>query len=256
MAEHESGTLTITLEVNGVPHAIAVDAAGIFHDALHHHLPHELTAGPRVTITTPAGDEVYPDMFVGESVRHFGTALFIVTARPIQPADRPFRTIGFDHLAITVADRDGARRFFSEVLGMQVMRHDPHLTVLTTGHTALFLFDAFREQPMTDPIPSRWHHLGFVVDDLDAAYSRLRQHAQDVVSDFILLERAERWSLYCYYRNGDMTLLIQLSEIKADRRGFADPAQVTDFLYDYAQGRYGVRFSYVMYLETILPRRA
>ena len=95
---------------------------------------------------------------------------------------------------------------------------------------------------MTDPIPSRWHHLGFVVDDLDAAYTHLRQHAQDVVSDFILLERAERWSLYCSYRNGDMTLLIQLSEIKPERRGFADPARVTDYLYDYAQGRYGVRF--------------
>jgi catechol 2,3-dioxygenase-like lactoylglutathione lyase family enzyme len=234
--------LTLTLEVNGTPYEIAADPAGIFHDALHHHLPRHLTEGHRVTLATPAGEEVYPDMFIGETVRHFGTSRFVVTARPIVPARRPFRNIGFDHLAITVADRAGAKRFFSEVLGMQVMRHDPHLTVLTTGHTALFLFDAFIEQPMTDPVPSRWHHLGFVVDDLEAAYAHLREHGRDLVSDFILLERAERWSLYCYYRNGDTTLMIQLSEIKPERRGFADPAGVTGYLYDYAQGRYGVRF--------------
>jgi hypothetical protein len=234
--------ITLTLEVNGVAYPMTVAAGSIFHDALHHHLPASLTRGHKITLATPAGDEVYPDMFVGESVRHFGGSRFIVTSVPVQAADRPFRTIGFDHLAITVADREGARAFFTNVLGMQEMRHDPHLTVLTTGPTALFLFDAFREQPMTDPVPSRWHHLGFVVDDLEAAYHHLRTHAPEVVSDELLLERAERWSLYFYYTNGETTLLIQLSEIKADRRGFADPGRVTDYLYDYAQGRYGVRF--------------
>jgi glyoxalase/bleomycin resistance protein/dioxygenase superfamily protein len=235
-------SLAITLEVNGTPYAITVDPAGIFHEALHRRLPPQLTEGHRVTIATPAGDEVYPDMFMGETVAHFGTSRFVVAARPIAPARRPFRNVGFDHLAITVADREGARDFFSEVLGMQVMRHDPHLTVLTTGHTALFLFPAGVEQPMSDGVPSRWHHLGFVVDDLDAAYAHLRAHADEVASDFILLERAERWSLYFHYRNGETTLMIQLSEIKADRRGFADTSRFADYLYDYAQGRYGVRF--------------
>ena len=79
-------------------------------------------------------------------------------------------------------------------------------------------------------------------DDLDAAYTHLREHAAEVVSDFILLERAERWSLYFHYRNGETMLMIQLSEIKADRRGLADGARFADFLYDYGQGRYGVRF--------------
>ncbi|MCC6625865.1 MAG: VOC family protein [Chloroflexi bacterium] len=236
-------TIPLTLEVNGVAYPMMVDPRGIFHEALHHHLPPELTQGHKVTIATPAGDEVYPDMFIGESVRHFGVDRFIVTARPLSPADRPFRTIGFDHLAITVADREGARAFFADVLGMQVMRHDPHLTVLTTGPTSLFLFDAYVEQPMTDPIPSRWHHLGFVVDDLEAAYHHLRAHAPDIASDYILLERAERWSLYFHYRNGDANLMVQLSEIKADRRGFVAPQRITDYLYDYAQGRYGVRFN-------------
>lgn len=235
-------TIAITLEVNGVPFAVQADPRGIFHEALHRSLPADLTAGHRVTIATPAGDEVFPDMFIGETVAHFSTSRFVVTARPIVATARPFRNVGFDHLAITVADRAGARDFFSGVLGMGVMRDDPHLTVLTTGHTSLFLFDAGQEAPMSDGIPSRWHHLGFVVDDLEAAYAHLRAHGQGVVSDFILLERAERWSLYCYYRNGDTTLMLQLSEIKAAERGFAHPERVTDLLFDYARHQYGVRF--------------
>jgi catechol 2,3-dioxygenase-like lactoylglutathione lyase family enzyme len=236
-------TIAITLEVNGEPHRLTVDPKGIFHEALHHGLPARLTEGHRVTITTPAGDEVFPDMFIGEAVAHFGIDRFLVAARPIAGDRRPFRNVGFDHLAITVADRARARDFFRDVLGLRVMRHDPHLTVLATGHTALFLFDAGVQAPMSDGIPSRWHHLGFVVDDLEAAYAHLRAHGQAVVSDFILLERAERWSLYFHYRNGDTTLMIQLSEIKADHRGFEQPERVTGLLYDYGGRPYGVRFS-------------
>jgi catechol 2,3-dioxygenase-like lactoylglutathione lyase family enzyme len=235
--------VTITLEVNGQPYTVAVKPAGIFHEALHHGLPAGLTVGHRITINTPTGEEVFPDMFIGESIAHFGTDRFIVTARPIVAVARPFRNVGFDHLAITVADRSGACDFLSQVLGMAVMRHDAHLTVLTTGLTALFLFDAGIEAPLSDGIPSRWHHLGFVVDDLEAAYERLRRAGPEIVSDFMLLERAERWSLYCQYRNGETTLMIQLSEIKAAYRGFVDAAQTTGLLYDYASRRYGVRFT-------------
>ena len=235
-------TVEITLIVNDTPYAVRVAPGAIFHDALHYHVPHESTAGHRVTIATEAGDEVFPDMFVGETARHFGVDRFVVTARPIPASDRPFVNIGFDHLAITVADRASARDFFNGALGMRVMRDDPHLTVLTTGHTALFLFDADPSVPMSDGVPSRWHHLGFVVDDLDAAYAHLRRFTRDLTSDFILLERAERWSLYCHYRNGDTTLMIQISEIKAEARGLSNAEQVVGLLYDYAGQRYGVRF--------------
>ena len=61
-------------------------------------------------------------------------------------------------------------------------------------------------------------------------------------SDFTLLERNERWSLYCHYRNGDTRLMIQLSEIKPENRGFANPHYFADKMYDYLSGRYGVRF--------------
>jgi hypothetical protein len=124
------------------------------------------------------------------------------------------------------------------------MRDDPHLTVMATGHTALFLFDAGQEAPLSTSEASRWHHLGFVVDDLEAAYAHLRRHQDRLASDFTLLERDERWSLYCFYRNGDVTLMIQLSEIKLAWRGFSDPdrRQFPEMLYDYASRPYGVQW--------------
>lgn len=234
--------LTVMFVVDGAEHEVAVDPNGIFHDALHLHLPSSLTFGRRVRLATPDGHEIYPDMFIGEAATHFGTHRFIVTTQPLSAALRPFRNVGFDHLAIMVADRQAAHDFFSQVLGLHVVRHDAHLTVLTSGLTALFLFNADPETPMSDGLPSRWHHLGFVVDDLEAAYAHLRAHAATITSDFIMLERDERWSLYFRYRNGDISFLIQLSEIKVAERGFADPAAATGLMYDYARRRYGVRF--------------
>ena len=179
-------------------------------------------------------------MFVGETVAHFGTETFIVHAEPLTGAPGPFRTLAFDHLAITVADRPAARDFFHTVVGMAIMRDDPHQTVLTTGLTSLFVFGT-EVAPLSDGIPSRWHHLGFIVDDLERCYHHLRQHGAEIVSDFTLLERDERWSLYCHYRNGDVVFMLQFSEIREGYRGVDTDA--TRFMYDYLRGRYGVRFT-------------
>lgn len=250
-------TLKLVLVVNGQPYDAEVQPQEIFHEALEHALPAGLLSGHRIRISTPNGDEVFPDMFTGESAAHFNTSSFHVEAKPLQEVTAgvgggTWTNFGFDHLAITVADRSDARDFFSEVLGMRIVRDDRHQTVLTTGNTALFFFDA-EKAPLSDGLPSRWHHIGFVVDNLDAAYSHLARHAQlrrervgdgsgSIASDFTLLERNERWSLYCHYRNGDTRLMIQLSEIKAEDRGFVDPHSFTDHMYDYLSGRYGVRF--------------
>lgn len=249
--------LEITLVVNGQPYQGSVGAQEIFHEALEHALPGGLLVGHRIRIKTPEGDEVFPDMFIGESVAHFKTHTFHVEAMPLKEAtvgtgETGWTNFGFDHLAITVADREDAKAFFSEVLGMRIVRDDRHQTVLTTGNTALFMFGT-EKAPLSDGLPSRWHHIGFVVDNLDAAYRHLAHHAQlrrervgngsgSISSDFTLLERNERWSLYCHYRNGDTRLMIQLSEIKSENRGFANPQYFTDNMYDYLSGRYGVRF--------------
>ncbi|MEA2583728.1 MAG: hypothetical protein QOF33_1813 [Thermomicrobiales bacterium] len=236
--------LTVTFRIDATDYTTEVRRGQIVHEAFHHALPHELTVGHRLTFRTPNGQEVFADNFLGDILDHFGTSELITSATPIAGAPAPWRNIGFDHLAITVADRTGARDFFRDILQMRVMRHDPHLTVLATGPTALFLFDAGQEAPLSTGQPSTWHHIGFVVDDLEAAYAHLRTHQDRILSDFTLLERDERWSLYFFYRNGDVTFMIQFSEIKPAARGFANPtdSNFPALLYDYASRPYGLQW--------------
>ncbi len=217
----------------------AVPAGSVFHEALERLLPEDLRVGRRITIRTPVGDAFYPDMFVGETVSHFHTTEFAVRSEPLRADARPWRTLGIDHIALAVADRGDARRFLEDGLGLRVVRDDAHQTVLTTGLTAVFLFDAV-PGPLNPGIPSRAHHLGFVVDDLDAAWQHVR--ARGFASDYMVLERDERWSLYFFYQNGDVRFMIQLSEIKPEHRGFDRPAAFTDRMFDYGRHRYGVRF--------------
>lgn len=216
-----------------------VDAAGVFHEALEHLLPERMRLGRRITIRTPGGDAVYPDMFIGETVSHFDTTTFRVSTEPLREKRGTWRNLGFDHIALAVADRRDARRFFGEILGMQIVREDEHQTVLTTGNTAIFLFDTV-PGPLNPGIPSRIHHIGFVVDDLESAWHAVR--SRELQSDYMVLERDERWSLYFFYQNGDARLMIQLSQIKDDYQGFKDPVRFTDLMFDYSRGRYGVRF--------------
>lgn len=240
---HAVGRVTVVFQLDNAAYTATLKDHEIIHDGIHHAIPEELRRGMRLVLRAANDEDVYPDMFAGEVARAYGDGRRVTlatTLTPIPATPGPWRNIGFDHLAITVEDRQGAFEFFTTVLGMRAMRHDPHITVLTTGHTALFLFDTGEDVPLSDGLPSRWHHLGFVVDDLDHAYWHLQQHAA-LVSDFTLLERQERWSLYGHYRNGATTFMIQLSEIRDGWRGFNDPAAITDYLYDYSGQRYGKR---------------
>jgi catechol 2,3-dioxygenase-like lactoylglutathione lyase family enzyme len=236
--------LTLTFRIGDTEYATDVRRGQIIHEAFHAALPHELTVGHRLTFRTPDGAEVFADNFAGDVADHLGTTTLITSATPIAAREGSWRNVGFDHLAITVSDREDALSFFRDVLQMRVMRHDPHLTVLATGPTAIFLFDAGQEAPLSTGQPSTWHHLGFVVDDLEAAYAHLRTHQDRILSDFTLLERDERWSLYFFYRNGDVTFMFQFSEIKASERGFSDPerAAYSSLLYDYASRPYGLQW--------------
>jgi catechol 2,3-dioxygenase-like lactoylglutathione lyase family enzyme len=236
--------VTVTFRLGDQTFAATLRRGQIVHEAFHAALPTELTHGHRLTFRTPPGDEIFADNFLGDIVDRDGEATLITSAVPLAGRAGLWRNVGFDHLAITVADRAAARDFFVEVLQLLVMRDDEHLTVLATGPTALFLFDAGQEAPLSTGQPSTWHHLGFVVDDLEAAYAHLEFHRDRLLSDFTLLERDERWSLYFFYRNGEVTFMIQLSQIKAAERGITDPARA-DFptlLYDYASRPYGEQF--------------
>lgn len=127
---------------------------------------------------------------------------------------------------------------------MRIMRNDQHLTVVATSSTALFLFDAGSNEPLSPDRPSSWHHIGFVVDNLEHAYAHLQEHKDRLRSDFTLLERDERWSLYFSYKNGSVTFMIQFSEIKPEGRGFTTPDSkgFANHLYDYTSRPYSVQF--------------
>jgi catechol 2,3-dioxygenase-like lactoylglutathione lyase family enzyme len=234
----------VTFQVEEGLYSCTVRRGQIVHEAFHAALPAELTVGHRLVFRTPTGDEVFADNFIADVVDRFGTTDLIATATPIPARSGAWHTIGFDHLAITVGDRPSARDFFRDVVGMHVMRDDEHLTVMATGPTALFLFDAGQEAPLSTGLPSTWHHIGFVVDDLEAAYAHLREHQERLLSDFTLLERDERWSLYFFYRNATVTFMIQFSEIKAEERGFRHSKRVgfANYLYDYASRPYGLQW--------------
>lgn len=234
---NSDASVLVVFETDDTVYETTVRRGQIVHEAFHAALPAVMTVGHRLTFRTPSGVEVFADNFLGDLAdleTGSDTVVLRTSAIPIPGHPGPWRNVGFDHLAITVGDRPTARDFFRDVLRLQVMRDDPHLTVLATGPTALFLFDAGQEAPLSDGRPSSWHHIGFVVDDLEAAYAHLKAHGDRLRSDFTLLERDERWSLYCFYRNGDVTFMIQLSEIKPAWRGFTDPSRsgFPDLLYD------------------------
>lgn len=217
-------------------------AFDVVHDALAKLLPVGSMTRQRVQIKTADDTLIYPDMFIGEINNHYGNCELYIATSPLAITDRPFKQVGFDHLALSVADRPKARDFFHKGLQMMIVRDDEHITVLTTGNTALFLFNAEPGKPLSDGVPSRIHHIGFVVDDLEAAYSHLQANFPDILSDFTVLERMERLSLYGRYQLGDITFMIQLSEIKAAYRGFEDPHSYSDIMYDYRSRPYGIRF--------------
>ena len=84
MSDAGQQRLSITLVVNGQPYECDVAAQEIYHEALEHALPAGLLVGHRIRISTPTGEEVFPDMFIGESVAHFKTHTFHIEAIPIE----------------------------------------------------------------------------------------------------------------------------------------------------------------------------
>ena len=215
----------------------------VVHLALDRLLPYDVLHGHRLSVYK-GQDLIYPDMFLHEILAHYGDTDFDVRADELDLTTTvPFTNYGFDHLALAFEDRAAATRFFSAGLGLKIVRDDEHLTVVTSGNTALFLFDFDPDAPLAPPAPSRIHHLGFVVDNLEAVAAHLRRNFPEYLGDFTLMERAERWSLYGHVQIGSIRFMIQMSEIKAGFQGLKTDVALaaTGELYDYASQDYGVR---------------
>jgi catechol 2,3-dioxygenase-like lactoylglutathione lyase family enzyme len=235
---------TVTLVVNHQDtYSGQIPVHDVVHLALDRLLPHPILHNHRISVFKGT-DLIYPDMFLHEIIAHYGDAVFAIVATPLELQQQaPFTNLGFDHLAIALEDRQSAKRFFASGLRLQVVRDDEHLTVVTSGNTALFLFDFNPDAPLAPPQPSRIHHLGFVVDSLEAAATHLQRDYPEFLGDFTLLEREERWSLYGHVIFGSIRFMIQLSEIKPKYRGLttATAVEAQSVLYDYASQDYGVR---------------
>ncbi|MBM7059803.1 VOC family protein [Pseudomonas sp. UL073] len=82
--------------------------------------------------------------------------------------ERPARLNGLRHLALLVPNLEACERFYTEVLGMQVLnRANEDLVYLTCGNDNLSLGRAFVESsgvPVVD-------HYGFVVDSVDELHA-------------------------------------------------------------------------------------
>lgn len=243
-AEAHAATIEVSFVVNGTrTFEGAVPAHDVVHLALHRLLPENVRHNHRISVRKD-DDLIYPDMFLQEIVEHYGDASFQVSAEPVNlDTEEAFTNYGFDHLALAFEDREAAKRFFVEGLGLSVVRDDEHLAVVTSGNTAVFLFDFDPDAPLAPPAPSRIHHLGFVVDNLEAAAAHLKRHYPDYLGDFTLLEREERWSLYGHVQIGSIGFMIQLSEIKPKYRSLKTETArfASNILYDYASQDYGVR---------------
>lgn len=236
-----SECVPVTFIVSGQEFSGEAERTQIIHQVLEHILPPEHLVAQRLSVRRDDRTLIYPDMFVGEIFDHYGDARLTVEVTPLNEAAGEWTNYGFDHLALATNARESARDFFHTALKMQIVRDDSHLTVVTTGNTAIFLFDADPNAPLSDGIPSRIHHIGFVVDNLEAAYGHIKREYPQFVSDFTLLEREERLSLYGHVTFGDVRFMIQLSEVKAQYRGFKSGTPFVDVMYDYASKDYGVR---------------
>lgn len=240
----ENNAIRVSLHLNNDQrYSGQLQPLAVVHEALVKLLPEGTMSCCRVQVRAENNkDLIFPDMFVGEVHNHYGNCNLHVETTPLTENTRHWRHVGFDHLALSVQDREQARDFFQQGLKMQIVRDDEHVTVLTTGNTSLFFFDAEPGKPLSDGVPSRIHHIGFVVDDLEAAASHLQANFPELMSDFTVLERMERYSLYGRFTLGDITFMIQLSQIKEGYRGFTDPTEFADIMYDYRSRPYGIRF--------------
>ena len=66
----------------------------------------------------------------------------------MSPPVSQIELLGFDHVDIRVKDREKARRFFVEQLGLEVLSHSPDHTFLILGTQVLGLHDADDGKPV------------------------------------------------------------------------------------------------------------
>jgi len=107
---------------------------------------------------------------------------------PAKTPSRDFGIVGFDHIDLNVKDRDRARRFFVEQLGMDVIGEAVDHTFLLFGDQVLGLHDAKDGQG-----PSGVDHLALRVSEWTGLRSRVGRARVTITGE---KERDDSRSLY------------------------------------------------------------
>jgi catechol-2,3-dioxygenase len=107
---------------------------------------------------------------------------------PAKSPTRDFGLVGFDHVDLSVKDRERARRFFVEQLGLEVIGEGPDHTFLLLGDQVLGLHDA-----KDGPGPSGIDHLALRVSEWTGLRSRVGRARVTITGE---KERQDSRSLY------------------------------------------------------------
>jgi catechol-2,3-dioxygenase len=107
---------------------------------------------------------------------------------PARPPPRDFGLIGFDHVDVKVRDREKARRFFVEQLGMDVIGEGPEHTYLLFGDQVLGLHDAAEGET-----PNGVDHIAIRVAEWTGLRNRVTRARVTITGE---KERNESRSLY------------------------------------------------------------
>jgi catechol-2,3-dioxygenase len=107
---------------------------------------------------------------------------------PARPPPRDFGLVGFDHVDIRVRDRDKARRFFVEQLGMDVIGEGTDHTFLMFGDQVLGLRDAKEGET-----PSGVDHIAIRVSEWTGLRNRVARARVTITGE---KERNESRSLF------------------------------------------------------------
>jgi len=100
------------------------------------------------------------------------------------------------HIAVSTPDLDKSTKFYEEVFDMKIMSQQDHVVRMSDGVVNLTLFKFKSDERAGDERGKdfcRWHHVGFIVDDLDETRKKLKSMVvsfiricQEVILDRIL----------------------------------------------------------------------
>ena len=117
----------------------------------------------------------------------------------MSPPASQIEIVGFDHVDIRVRNREKARRFFVEQLGLDPLGDGPHHTFLLLGDQVLGLHDAGPDEPVGGV-----DHLALRVTDWTGLRNRVRR------ARIVVTREKERDSSRSLFLRGPEGLTIEL----------------------------------------------